>query len=69
MKLPVRAIYHGEVNAFVLEIFATQEHISDRWSQNFLQAAFECFPDLDYCVILLPFTHPYLPFLEHFVVR
>ncbi|XP_034179175.2 cilia- and flagella-associated protein 61 isoform X2 [Osmia lignaria lignaria] len=67
VKLPVRAIYHGEVNAFVLEIFATQEHISDRWSQNFLQAAFECFPDLDYCTILLPFSHPYLPFLEHFV--
>ncbi|XP_076395466.1 cilia- and flagella-associated protein 61 [Megachile rotundata] len=67
IKLPIRPIYYGEPNAFVLEIFTLHQDISDRWSQNFIQAAFECFPHLDYCCILLPFSHSFLPFLEHFV--
>ncbi|XP_076629845.1 cilia- and flagella-associated protein 61 [Colletes latitarsis] len=67
IQLPPQPIYRGEVNAFVLEIFARQPQIKNRCCRNFLEAAFECFPDLDYCVILLPSSHPFLPFLENFV--
>ncbi|KOC59239.1 Uncharacterized protein C20orf26 [Habropoda laboriosa] len=67
IKLPTQPVYCGAMNAFVLEIFATQDHVKHRSSRNFIEAAFECFPDLDYCAILLPFSHPFLPFLDHFV--
>ncbi|XP_076759809.1 cilia- and flagella-associated protein 61 [Xylocopa sonorina] len=67
IELPSQPVYYGERNAFVLEIFATQEHIKQRWGRNFVEAAFECYQNLDYCAILLPFSHPSLPLLEHFV--
>ncbi|CAL7938183.1 unnamed protein product [Xylocopa violacea] len=67
IELPLQPVYYGETNAFVLEIFATQEHIKRRCSRNFVEAAFECYQNLDYCAILLPFSHPPLPLLEHFV--
>ncbi|XP_043668706.1 cilia- and flagella-associated protein 61-like [Vespula pensylvanica] len=60
-------IYQGEVNAFVVEIFAVREDIGNRGTREFLEAAFECFPDLDYCVLLLPSTYSYFSFLELFV--
>ncbi|KAF7403303.1 hypothetical protein HZH68_006097 [Vespula germanica] len=59
--------YQGEVNAFVVEIFAVREDIGNRGTREFLEAAFECFPDLDYCVLLLPSTYSYFSFLELFV--
>lgn len=62
------SIYQGEVNAFVVEIFAVREDIGNRGTREFLEAAFECFPDLDYCVLLLPSTYAYFSFLELFVV-
>ncbi|KZC15008.1 Uncharacterized protein C20orf26 like protein, partial [Dufourea novaeangliae] len=65
--LPTRPVYCGEPNAFVVEIFTVQERIKYRSGRNFLEAAFECFPDLEYCAILLPFSHPPLPLLESFV--
>lgn len=39
-----------------------------QWSWDFLKAAFDCFPDLEYCIVLLPFSHQSLEFLQHFVV-
>ncbi|XP_032670989.1 cilia- and flagella-associated protein 61-like, partial [Odontomachus brunneus] len=62
-----RPTYHGEKNAFVLEIFAMRRGMKPHWSLDFLEAAFDCFPDLDYCVILLPFSRPLYQFLQHFV--
>ncbi|CAK9824741.1 Cilia- and flagella-associated protein 61 [Anthophora retusa] len=67
IKIPAQPVHYGVANTFALEIFSMQEHAKHRWSRNFIEAAFECFPELDYCVILLPSSHPYLPFLEHFV--
>ncbi|RLU19878.1 hypothetical protein DMN91_008437, partial [Ooceraea biroi] len=60
--------YHGEINAFVLEIFAARKDERPHWSRDFLEAAFDCFPHLDYCAILLPSFHPYRQYLQHFVV-
>ncbi|EZA59327.1 hypothetical protein X777_15972 [Ooceraea biroi] len=59
--------YHGEINAFVLEIFAARKDERPHWSRDFLEAAFDCFPHLDYCAILLPSFHPYRQYLQHFV--
>ena len=69
IDVPSQPVYHGDVNAFVLEIFTMRDEMKCRWSRNFVEAAFECFPEMDYCVILLPFSHPFLPLLKHFVVR
>ncbi|KYN10877.1 Uncharacterized protein C20orf26 like protein [Trachymyrmex cornetzi] len=57
----------GEINAFVLEMFATRDEMRPHWSHDFLEAAFNCFPHLEYCAILLPFSHPCHQFLQHFV--
>lgn len=62
-------MYHGGKNAFVLEIFAMRDGMKPHWSLDFLEAAFDSFPDLDYCVILLPSSHPPCQLLQHFVVR
>ncbi|XP_043526432.1 cilia- and flagella-associated protein 61-like [Frieseomelitta varia] len=64
---PSQPVYHGDVNAFVLEIFTMRDEMKCRWSRNFVEAAFECYPEMDYCVTLLPFSHPFLPLLKHFV--
>ncbi|XP_018339954.1 PREDICTED: cilia- and flagella-associated protein 61-like isoform X2 [Trachymyrmex septentrionalis] len=56
-----------EINAFVLEIFATRGEMRPHWSHDFLEAAFDCFPHLEYCATLLPFSHPCHQFLQHFV--
>ena len=69
IDVPSQPVYHGDVNAFVLEIFTMRDEMKCRWSRNFVEAAFECYPEMDYCVILLPFSHPFLPLLKHFVVR
>ncbi|KAG5308923.1 CFA61 protein, partial [Pseudoatta argentina] len=39
----------GEINAFVLEVFATRNETRPHWSYDFLEAAFDCFPHLEYC--------------------
>ncbi|KAG5345016.1 CFA61 protein, partial [Acromyrmex heyeri] len=59
----------GEINAFVLEVFATRNEMRPHWSYDFLEAAFDCFPHLEYCVTLLPFEHPCYQFLQYFVVK
>ncbi|XP_026674181.1 cilia- and flagella-associated protein 61-like [Ceratina calcarata] len=67
VKVPSQPVYYGEVNAFVLEIFSMRDQVKRRWSRNFVEAAFECFPNLDYCAILVPFSHPFIHLLEHFM--
>jgi len=59
----------NEINAFVLEMFATRDEMRPHWSHDFLEAAFDCFPHLEYCVTFLPFSHPCYQFLQHFVVK
>ncbi|XP_046817609.1 cilia- and flagella-associated protein 61-like [Vespa crabro] len=61
------SVYQGEINAFVVEIFAVRKDIGNRGTREFLEAAFECFPDLDYCVLLLPSAYSYFSFLEQFM--
>lgn len=69
IHIPEQPVYHGQVNAFVLEIFAMKHKMKLRESRNFIEAAFESFPDLEYCAILLPSNHVFIPLLHHFMVR
>lgn len=59
----------AERNAFALEIFAMRRGSLSHWSRDFLEAAFDCFPDLEYCAYLLPTAHPDYQFLQYFVVH
>lgn len=62
-----KTIFHGDVNAFAVEIVAaTEEHEKGALAQ-LLEASFGCFPDRDYCVIGIPSTTPAFPFLRYFV--
>jgi len=60
--------YYGKLNAFSLEIIAMRDDAKPHWFYNFLEGAFNCFQDLDYCVILLPSSHPCQSFLQYFTV-
>lgn len=59
--------YFGDPNAFALEIAAAQLPQHEAALVNLLEAAFECFPNRDYCVLALPSTTAIFPLLEHFV--
>ncbi|XP_012061304.1 PREDICTED: cilia- and flagella-associated protein 61-like [Atta cephalotes] len=43
----------NEINAFVLEMFAMRDEMRPHWSHDFLEAAFDCFPHLEYCRVPL----------------
>eukprot|EP01135_Chromosphaera_perkinsii_P005016 Nk52_evm14s310 gene=Nk52_evmTU14s310 len=53
-------------NAFSICLFCMDEAYESR-SMDFLEKAFECFPDKEYCVITIPFTTPSFPLLDRFV--
>lgn len=57
-----------EPNAFVLELFSMNKNIRETHGLDYLETAFECFPDLDYCIMLIPSTQPFFTFLENFAV-
>lgn len=60
-------LFHGEINAFTLELAAAHPEHEIESLSLLLEAAFECFPDRDYCVLTLPSTCPPFPMLQHFV--
>lgn len=60
--------YHGPPNAFCIELFAVHEDIDERLCSDFLEAAFEVFPELDYCILTVPSQCPTFPLLDNFVV-
>ncbi|KAL0828921.1 hypothetical protein ABMA28_003821 [Loxostege sticticalis] len=60
--------FSGPPNAFLLELFAMHPGYDERYGFDMLEAAFELFPDRDYCVMCLPSNHPSFPLLEHFTL-
>ena len=60
-------LYCGKPNAFTIELFGMHDQWDERMSIDFLEAAFECYPDLDYCILTLPPTCTNFPLLTHFV--
>ncbi|XP_049875588.1 cilia- and flagella-associated protein 61-like [Pectinophora gossypiella] len=58
--------YSGTSNAFLMELFAMHPDIDERYAFDMLEAAYELFPNRDYCVMCLPSSHTSFPLLEHF---
>ncbi|KAL0278426.1 UNVERIFIED_CONTAM: hypothetical protein PYX00_000254 [Menopon gallinae] len=59
--------YHGPPNAFCIELFAVHENFDERLCADFLEAAFELFPELDYCLLTIPSQCFAFPLLDLFV--
>lgn len=57
-----------EPDAFALELLGTRRAVDELRCQGLLSAGFDCFPELDYCVLLIPSDKPHFPILDYFVV-
>ncbi|CAH2258762.1 jg12534, partial [Pararge aegeria aegeria] len=66
VKPPKLTRYSGRPNAFLIEVFAMQADYDERYGFEMLEAAYELFPDRDYCIMCLPSSHTCFPLLEHF---
>uniref|UniRef100_A0A1B6DB85 Uncharacterized protein n=1 Tax=Clastoptera arizonana TaxID=38151 RepID=A0A1B6DB85_9HEMI len=53
-------------NAFLIEIFAMDPNIDGRCSHDLLEAAFECFPTKDYCLLTQPSKYSTFPLIQYF---
>ncbi|XP_062529602.1 cilia- and flagella-associated protein 61 isoform X2 [Bombyx mori] len=60
--------YSGTPNAFLLELFAMHPDYDERHGFDMLEAAYELFPNRDYCIVCLPSNHVSFPLLEHFTL-
>ncbi|KAF9420751.1 hypothetical protein HW555_003099 [Spodoptera exigua] len=60
--------FQGEPNAFLLELFAMHPAYDQRYGFDMLEAAFELFPNRDYCVMCIPTNTASFPLLEHFTL-
>ncbi|XP_045500085.1 cilia- and flagella-associated protein 61-like [Colias croceus] len=67
-KPPQPTRYIGAPNAFLLELFAMHQDYDERYGFDMLQAAYELFPNRDYCIICLPTCHTSFPLLDHFTL-
>ncbi|XP_064621787.1 cilia- and flagella-associated protein 61-like isoform X2 [Lineus longissimus] len=67
-RLPKRFVpeYYGEANAFSIQLFCIDERFEMR-SADFLNKAFELFPNLDFVIITVPHLVPEFPLLQQFV--
>lgn len=67
-RIPNHESKTTKLNVFALELFSVQKGTDVRRDKEFLQVAFECFPNVEYCILLRPSTAPFFPLLRHFVV-
>lgn len=58
-----------ESDAFIIELLALDSHYDERLAYILLEASFECYQNLNYCLIAVPSCTRYFPLLRHFVVR
>ncbi|XP_052742292.1 cilia- and flagella-associated protein 61-like [Bicyclus anynana] len=68
LKPPEPNRYSGRPNAFLLEVFAMHPEYDERYGFEMLEAAYELFPDRDYCIVCLPYSNACFPLLEHFTL-
>ncbi|KAI8432146.1 hypothetical protein MSG28_004620 [Choristoneura fumiferana] len=59
-------VYHGDPNAFMIELYALREDIDERKGYDLLEAAFEIMKDYDYCLIRVPCDGKSIHLLQHF---
>lgn len=55
-------------DVFFIELYGMCEHLDPRDAYYLLEAAFEVYPDRNYCLISVPTTTRYFPLLKYFVV-
>lgn len=55
-------------DAFLIELYALREDLDPRTAFYLLEAAFEVYPMLNYCLMSMPTTTRTFPLLKHFVV-
>ncbi|XP_050550460.1 cilia- and flagella-associated protein 61 [Spodoptera frugiperda] len=60
--------FQGAPNAFLLELYAMHPAYDERYSFDMLEAAFEMFPNRDYCIMSIPTNQTSFPLLEHFTL-
>lgn len=61
----VRSTFFGEPNAFAMEIcISLKKH--EYCLYLLFKAAFDCFPNRDYCITSLPTSSPLCYFMKHF---
>ncbi|CAF0926188.1 unnamed protein product [Rotaria sp. Silwood1] len=58
--------FFGKEKAFAIQLFCISE-VYEKRSYDFLQKAFDMFPDRDYCVITIPQMVPEFPLLQSFI--
>ncbi|UJR28415.1 hypothetical protein I4U23_009655 [Adineta vaga] len=58
--------FFGKEKAFVIQLFCISE-VYEKRSFDFLQKAFDMFPDRDYCIISIPQMVPEFPLLQSFI--
>jgi hypothetical protein len=60
--------YAGNSKAFAIQLFCIEEKYESR-SLDFLQRAFDMFPEKDFCIITLPPNVPEFALVQNFFVR
>ncbi|CAF0869342.1 unnamed protein product [Adineta steineri] len=58
--------FFGKEKAFAIQLFCISE-VYEKRSYDFLQKAFDMFPDRDYCIISIPQMVPEFPLLQSFI--
>jgi hypothetical protein len=67
-NLPIETHFTDtDVNAFCITLFCVDSTFESR-TVSFLRAAFDVFPNRDYCLLTLPHSAPRTPLLEHFTL-
>lgn len=61
--------YSSDPSVFAIELFGLRHDFDKRFSVDMLEAAFETFPDCDYCIISLPSDNREFPLLYQFTVH
>lgn len=55
-------------DVFRIELYGFHSDFDERLAYNLLEAAFEVFPDLHYCILSLPSSARYFPLLNNLMV-
>lgn len=61
-------LFESDSDAFIIELYDLKCEFDNRLAYDLLLAAFDLYPDLNYCIILVPKTMNFVPLLKYFTV-
>lgn len=61
-------LFESKVDAFTIELYHLKSDVDNRLAYDFLLAAFDIYPNLNFCIILVPKTMKYFSLLKYFTV-